>query len=81
VAVRGQERAAGLGVRGLFFLVSVTSECLARIAEMIDGGRLTTCVGEVLPLSEARIAHEMPGGRPHNRGKLVLRVEDGDLEG
>ncbi|MEP7304845.1 MAG: NADP-dependent oxidoreductase [Acidobacteriota bacterium] len=80
VTVPDQEKAARLGVRGLFFLVNVTSEGLARIAEMIDGGRLSTCVGDVLPLSEARIAHEMLAGRPHKRGKLVLRLQDGDLD-
>jgi NADPH:quinone reductase-like Zn-dependent oxidoreductase len=31
-------------------------------------------VGTVLPFEEARIAHEMLGGAPHKRGKIVLRV-------
>jgi NADPH:quinone reductase-like Zn-dependent oxidoreductase len=79
VAAPDQEKAAHFGVHGLFFLVNVTSEGLARIAEMIDAGRLSTCVGHVLALSEARIAHEMLAGRPHKRGKIVLRLEDSDL--
>jgi hypothetical protein len=28
----------------------------------------------VLPLEEARIAHEMLGGTPHKRGKIVLSI-------
>jgi NADPH:quinone reductase-like Zn-dependent oxidoreductase len=67
--------AARHGVRAMFFLVNVTSERLERIGRMIDSGQLTTSVGEVLPLSEARIAHEMLAGRPHKRGKIVLSVD------
>jgi NADPH:quinone reductase-like Zn-dependent oxidoreductase len=67
--------AARHGVRGVFFLVKVTSEGLTRIADMIDEGRLTTCVGEVLPLNDARVAHEMLAGRLHKRGKIVLRPD------
>jgi hypothetical protein len=32
-------------------------------------------VGDVLPLGEARIAHEMLAGKPHKRGKIVLTVD------
>jgi len=78
VAVPDQDKAMRLGIRGLFFLVNVTSEGLAKIAGMIDRGLLSTCVGDELPLSEARIAHEMLGGRPHKRGKIVLRPKDGN---
>lgn len=63
------------GVRALFFLVDVTTARLARIAEMIDAGELTTNVGVLLPLAGARAAHEMLGGvRAHPRGKIVLRI-------
>jgi NADPH:quinone reductase-like Zn-dependent oxidoreductase len=72
VALPDQGEAARQGVRGVFFLVAVTSEGLARISNLIDEGQLTTQVGEVLPLSSARIAHEMLAGRPHKRGKIVL---------
>ncbi len=64
------------GVRAVFFLVNVTAESLRRIAEMIDAGELMTAVGAVLPLAEARQAHEMLEGlRPRPRGKIVLRVD------
>ena len=33
-----------------------------------------TDVGTVLPLDEARVAHEMLDGAPHKRGKIVLTV-------
>ncbi len=70
-----QALAARHGVRALFFLVEVTTMHLTRIAEMIDSGELKTNVGRVLPLAEARTAHEMLEGiRPRPRGKVVLSV-------
>jgi NADPH:quinone reductase-like Zn-dependent oxidoreductase len=46
----------------------------ARIGELLDGGQLRTNLGEVLPLSEARLAHEMLAGKSHKPGKIVLAV-------
>jgi NADPH:quinone reductase-like Zn-dependent oxidoreductase len=60
--------------RAVFFLVEVTTERLNRIAEMFDAEKLKTDVGTVLPLSQARKAHEMLAGAPHARGKIVLKV-------
>ncbi len=74
VAMPDQDKAARRRVRGVFFLVAVTSEGLTRIADLLDSGDLTTNVGEVLPLAEARLAHEMLAGKPHKRGKIVLAV-------
>jgi NADPH:quinone reductase-like Zn-dependent oxidoreductase len=71
-----EERAAQYGVRALFCAVHVTSERLKAIAELIDRGELTTEVGEVLWLNEARRAHEMLGGAPHRRGKIVIKIAD-----
>jgi NADPH:quinone reductase-like Zn-dependent oxidoreductase len=70
-----QQQAARHGVRALFFLVEVSSQRLERIATLIDAGELATRVGDVLPLSAARIAHEMLEGKPHKRGKIVLAVD------
>jgi len=40
---------------------------------MIDAGDLA--VGTILPLADARVAHEMLEGiRPRSRGKIVLSV-------
>ncbi len=61
-------------VRGVFLLVTVTSEGLTKLAKLLDAGHLTTCVGDVLPLAEVRLAHEMLAGKPHKRGKIVLAV-------
>ncbi len=72
-----QALAAGRGVKASFFLVSVTTERLEIIAQMMEAGRLVTSIGTVLPLSEARTAHEMLDGiRPKPRGKIVLHVAD-----
>ena len=59
----------------LFFLVEVSSQRLEQVAALIEGGELTTNVGDVLPLSSARLAHEMLAGKPHKRGKIVLTVD------
>jgi NADPH:quinone reductase-like Zn-dependent oxidoreductase len=75
VAVPDQDKAAQYRIRGVFFLVTVTSEGLTRIADLLDSGQLTANVGEVLPLAEARLAHEMLAGKPHRRGKIVLTVD------
>jgi NADPH:quinone reductase-like Zn-dependent oxidoreductase len=75
VSTPSQQEAARHGVRALFFLVDVSSQRLERIAALIEGGDVTTSVGDVLPLSDARLAHEMLEGRPHKRGKIVLSVD------
>ena len=63
------------GVQAMFFLVNVTTPHLLRVAEMIDAGQLITNVGTILPLADARMAHEMlEGSRPHPRGKIVLGI-------
>jgi NADPH:quinone reductase-like Zn-dependent oxidoreductase len=72
VAIPDQDKAARCRIRGVFFLVTVTSEGLTRIADLLDSSQLKTNVGEVLPLAEARLAHEMLAGKPHKRGKIVL---------
>jgi NADPH:quinone reductase-like Zn-dependent oxidoreductase len=62
------------GVRAAYFYVHVTTARLNKITELFDSGKLVTDVGTVLPLEEARIAHEMLGGAPHKRGKIVLSI-------
>jgi NADPH:quinone reductase-like Zn-dependent oxidoreductase len=62
------------GIRAAYFYVDVTTSRLNKITELFDSGKLVTNVGTVLPLEEARIAHEMLGGAPHKRGKIVLRI-------
>jgi NADPH:quinone reductase-like Zn-dependent oxidoreductase len=62
------------GVRAAYFYVDVTTARLNKITELFDSRKLVTEVGSVLPLEEARIAHEMLGGAPHQRGKIVLSI-------
>lgn len=70
-----QQLAQSHGVAAEFFLVDVTSQCLAEIAGLLDGGELRTHVGEVLPIADAREAHLMLEGlRPRPKGKIVLAV-------
>jgi len=69
------QEAARRGVQASFLLVGVTTTLLERVAALIAAGRLATRVGAVLPLAEARAAHEMlEGSRPRPSGKIVLRV-------
>jgi NADPH:quinone reductase-like Zn-dependent oxidoreductase len=64
------------GVEAAFFLVSVTSQYLTEIARLVDGGKLRTNVGAVLPLADAREAHFMlERVRPQPKGKIVLAIE------
>jgi NADPH:quinone reductase-like Zn-dependent oxidoreductase len=70
-----QAEAARRGVRALFMLVDTTTATLTRLAGMFDAGELSARVGLVLPLADARQAHEMlEGTRARPRGKIVLGV-------
>lgn len=60
------------GVNSVFFYVEVSTERLERISEWFADGKLVSNVGEVLPLEKIRDAHDMLGGMPHKRGKIVL---------
>jgi NADPH:quinone reductase-like Zn-dependent oxidoreductase len=76
VAEPDQHMASRYGVRAMFILVDVTSRRLEHIAALIEAGELITSVGDVLPLADARSAHELLAGKPHKRGKIVLRVNE-----
>jgi len=70
-----QHLAQSHGVQAAFFLVNVTSQYLADIAGLVDGGKLRTRVGAVLPLAESREAHFMlERVWPQPSGKIVLTV-------
>jgi NADPH:quinone reductase-like Zn-dependent oxidoreductase len=68
------ERRQSNGVRTVSFIVEVTTARLDKITDLFNQGKLTARVGSVLPLEQARMAHEMLGGAPHKRGKIVLSV-------
>jgi NADPH:quinone reductase-like Zn-dependent oxidoreductase len=63
-------------IRTLFFLVEVTTERLDKITDLFNRGKLIPRVGTVLPLEQARTAHEMLAGAPHQPGKIVLKIAD-----
>jgi NADPH:quinone reductase-like Zn-dependent oxidoreductase len=62
------------GIRSVFFLVEVTTERLDRITDLFNRKKLVPRVGTVLPLEQARVAHEMLAGAPHKPGKIVLSI-------
>jgi NADPH:quinone reductase-like Zn-dependent oxidoreductase len=68
--------AASYGVKAVSFFVDVTAARLQTITGLFDSGKLKTQVGTVLHLKDARLAHEMLGGAPHERGKIVLNPEE-----
>ncbi len=67
------QEAAAHGVREAAVFVQPSAMQLAEIGTLIDSGRLKPAVETVLPLSEARRAHEL-SQTGHTRGKIVLRV-------
>jgi NADPH:quinone reductase-like Zn-dependent oxidoreductase len=68
------EIAAKAGIRAVFFIVDVTTDRLNTIAGLFANKTLVPQVGTVLPLADARAAHQMLAGAPHARGKIVLKV-------
>lgn len=67
------EIAEAHGVRQAFVFTQPNSAQLAEIAKLVDGGKLKAIVDTVLPLAEAKKAHQL-GERGHTRGKIVLKV-------
>lgn len=66
--------AAARGLRGAYARARPGTDLLNRIADLVDDGQLRPEVGMVLPLQEARQAHELIQ-TGHTRGKIVLQVE------
>lgn len=67
------EEAAAHGARQSRFWTRTKAGDLAEIARLIDEGKVRVAVETVLPLSEARLAHEISQSG-HARGKIVLQV-------
>jgi NADPH:quinone reductase-like Zn-dependent oxidoreductase len=63
------------GVRAKTLMTTSDGKELAQIAAIIDEKQIKPIVTTVLPLAEARKAHEMSESR-HARGKIVLRVAE-----
>ena len=70
-----ERKARQFGVRGIMCSVQPNGAQLKKLAKLIDSARLRPTIDRVLPLSEARRAHELTENG-HIRGKIVLRVKD-----
>ena len=68
-----REQAEKLGRRVLSLQVRPNGAQLARIAALIDAGKVTTTVAAVFPLAEAGAAQEL-SKLGHTRGKIILRA-------
>ena len=61
-------------VQSIFFYAEVSTERLRILTRLFETGKISARVGSVLPLSEARLAHQMLAGAPHKPGKIVLQL-------
>jgi NADPH:quinone reductase-like Zn-dependent oxidoreductase len=67
------DKAAAVGVDAMFFIVTPDAAELARLAGLVDEGRLRPIVSQVFPLRDGRQAFES-ATTPHPPGKTVLTV-------
>lgn len=67
------ETAARYGVRAEHILVQPNAAQLTEIATLVDAGQVKPFISQVLPLKEARQAHEL-SQKGHTCGKIVLQV-------
>ena len=68
-----EQAVADFNVQGM--LVQPNAVQLAQIAQLIDAGKVHITVDTVLPLANARKAHELSETH-RTRGKIVLRVAE-----
>ena len=68
-----EQTAAGVNVQGMF--VHPDAEQLTQIGQLIDAGKVRIIVDTVLPLADARKAHELSETH-RTRGKIVLQVAE-----
>jgi NADPH:quinone reductase-like Zn-dependent oxidoreductase len=67
------DKVAALGVRATFFVVTPDAAELAKLAGLVDEGKLRPVVSQVFPLHDGRQAFET-ATKPHPPGKTVLTV-------
>ena len=69
-----EEKATARGVRQSFVMAMQAGQvALTEVAALVDAGLIKPAVSTVLPLQDARRAHELVEGK-HTRGKVVLAV-------
>jgi NADPH:quinone reductase-like Zn-dependent oxidoreductase len=62
-------------VQPIFFYAEVTAARLRTLTTMFEERRIAPRVGSILPLDDARTAHQMLAGAPHKPGKIVLQLQ------
>lgn len=70
-----KEKSRQFGVCGMMCRVQPDGAQLSKIAKLIDTEKLKPVIDRILPLSEAKRAHEL-SQNGHLRGNIVLRVKD-----
>ena len=75
VSVPDAQLAQQCGIEAKFILVDVNTKDLEAVADLLNAQQLVVRIGQVLPLGEARQAHEMLEHlRPLPAGKVVLNA-------
>jgi NADPH:quinone reductase-like Zn-dependent oxidoreductase len=75
VSVPDAQLAQQYGIEAKFILVDVNTEDLEAVAALLEAQQLVVRIGQVLPLADARQAHEMLERlRPLPAGKIVLNA-------
>jgi NADPH:quinone reductase-like Zn-dependent oxidoreductase len=67
------DKAAALGLRAVFFIVTPDAAELEQLAELVDDGKLRPVLSQTFPLQDGRKAFESATA-PHPPGKTVLIV-------
>ena len=62
-------------VQHIFFYAEVTAARLRTLTTLFEERRIGPRVGSILPLDDARTAHQMLAGAPHKPGKIVLQLQ------
>ena len=68
-----EKAAAAHGVSGRSFLLNSNGARLQEIGGLVDEGNVSVIIEKVLPLSEAKAAHDL-SQTGHARGKIILKV-------
>lgn len=74
VSVVSEVRSDRPDIESIFFYAEVTTERLRTLSKLFEDGSISARIGSILPLAQARIAHEMLAGAPHKPGKIMLQV-------
>jgi NADPH:quinone reductase-like Zn-dependent oxidoreductase len=68
-----EKAAAAHGVSGRSFMLTSNGARLQEISGLVDTGAVSVIIDRVLPLSEAKAAHELSQSG-HAKGKIILKV-------